>query len=158
MFPSGNYHDFGDPFNDSDADLILRSKPSEPTRENDHGVTTQFHVHKVFLTKASPVFKRLLWEIQLPNTDDQLGITRDEYGHLPVLCLPEDCDTLHSLLTFIYPTNIARPRRLASMINTCTAAQLLPNFGCVPTRAIRPLYTGCDQQLLKHELTPACRD
>ena len=123
MFPSGNYHDFGDPFDDSDADLILRSKPSESTRENDHGVTTQFRVHKVFLTKASPVFKRLLWEIQLPNIDDQLGITRDEYGNLPVLCLPEDCDTLHSLLTFIYPTNIARPRTLASMINTCAAAK-----------------------------------
>jgi len=123
MSLSCDYHDFGSPFDDSDADLILRSKPSEPTRENDHGVATQFRVHKVFLTKASPVFKKLLSEIQYPNTDNQLEITRDTYANLPVLCLPEDCDILHSLLTFIYPTNVARPRTLESIMKTCAATK-----------------------------------
>src|SRR5712671_6654536 len=86
MSLSCDYHDFGSPFDDSDADLILRSKPSEPTRENDHGVATQFRVHKVFLTKASPVFKKLLSEIH-------------------------------------YPTNVARPRTLESIMKTCAAAK-----------------------------------
>jgi len=120
MSLSCDYHDFGSPFDDSDADLILRSKRSEPRRGNIRGVATQFRVHKVFLTKASPVFKRLL---QRRNTDNQLGITRDNFANLPVLCLPEDCDTLHSLLTFIYPINVAQPRTLESMMKTCAATK-----------------------------------
>ena len=123
MSLSCDYHDFGSPFDDSDADLILRSKRSEPRRGNIRGVATQFRVHKVFLTKASPVFKSLLSETRHPNTDNQLRITRDTYANLPVLCLPEDCDILHSLLTFIYPTNIAQPRTLESMMKTCAAAK-----------------------------------
>jgi len=102
---------------------MLRSKPSEPIGENDRGVATQFHVHKLFLTKASPVFEILLSKIQHPDTDNQLGIACDTYANLPVLCLPEDRDTLHSLLTFIYPTDIARPRTLESIMKTCAAAK-----------------------------------
>ncbi|KAH9965367.1 hypothetical protein BC827DRAFT_852301 [Russula dissimulans] len=120
---SCDYDNFGSPFDDSDADLILRSKPSQPTRQNRHAVVTQFRVHKFFLSKASPVFKRLLSETRHPNTDIELGITRDKYTDLPVLCLPEDRDTLHSLLTFIYPTDVAQPRTLESMMKTCAAAK-----------------------------------
>jgi len=123
MSLSCDYNNFGSPFDDSDVDLILRSKPSEPTGENDRGVATQFRVHKLFLTKASPFFKKVLSEIHHPSIDNQLEITRDKYADLPVLCLPEDHDTLHSLLTFIYPINVARPRTLESIVKTCAAAK-----------------------------------
>src|SRR5712675_3191661 len=133
MSLSCDYHNFGSPFDDSDADLILRSKPSEPTGETDRGVATQFHVHKLLLTKFSPVFKILLSEIRCPHTDSQLGITRDKYANLPVLCLPEDRDTLHSLLTFIYPTNVAQPRTLESTMKTCGRKKIQHTLRLGPT-------------------------
>ena len=51
------------------------------------------------------------------------GITQDNYDNLPVLCLSEDRETLHSLLTAIYPTDVAYPRTLDGMINTHAAAK-----------------------------------
>src|SRR5260221_11053377 len=59
-----DYLDFGSPFNDSDADVILRSRPvqADVPLEEIRTTATHFRVHKLFLIKASPVFERLLSE------------------------------------------------------------------------------------------------
>src|SRR5260221_3044 len=121
-----DYLDFGSPFNDSDADVILRSRPVQADVEEIRATATHFRVHKLFLIKASPVFERLLSETsssQSPNHDKEPKIRRDSYDDLPVLCLSEDCDTLHSLLTAIYPTDIGYPRTLEAMMKTYAAAR-----------------------------------
>jgi hypothetical protein len=120
-----DYCNFGAPFDDSDADIILRSSPSASPGW-DRTSATHFRVHRLFLTKASPEFKRLLCEAtpsQYPNQDEEPGITRDNYDNLPVLCLSEDRETLHSLLTAIYPTDVAHPRTLEAMMKTHAAAK-----------------------------------
>jgi hypothetical protein len=125
MACSCDYYDFGAPFDDSDADIILRSLPST-SPEWDRTSATHFRVHRLFLIKASPKFQRLLYEAtpsQCPNRDEEPGITRDNYDNLPVLCLSEDRETLHSLLTAIYPTDVAYPRTLEAMMTTHAAAK-----------------------------------
>jgi len=120
-----DYSNFGAPFDDSDADIILRSLPSTSPGW-DHTSATHFRVHRLFLIKASPEFKRLLCEAtpsQDPNQDEEPGITRDNYDNLPVLCLSEDRETLHSLLTAIYPTDVAYPQTLEAMMKTHAAAK-----------------------------------
>ena len=119
-----DYFDFGAPFDDSDADIILRSLPASP--EPGRTSATHFRVHRLFLIKASPVFKRFLCEAtpsQYPDQDEESGITRDNYDNLPVLCLLEDTDTLRSLLTAIYPTDVAYPRTLEAMMKAHAAAK-----------------------------------
>ncbi|KAI9511498.1 hypothetical protein F5148DRAFT_1321161 [Russula earlei] len=125
MSLSCDYANFGSPFDDSDADLILRSSPipaSELAGEN-RAIATQFRIYKLILIKASPVFKRLLSETSESHLYNQLWITRDNYDNLPVLCLPEDRDTLHSLLAAIYPTDVVHPQTLEAMLRTCSAAR-----------------------------------
>jgi len=121
-----DYDYFGSPFDDPDADLILRSSPVPPSELGERRFkATQFRVHRIFLIEASPIFKRLLSETtssQQAELDDQLGITREKYDNLPVLCLSEDRNTLHSLLTAICPTDIASPRTLEATLKTCAAA------------------------------------
>lgn len=117
-----DYYNFGAPFDDSDADIILRSSPSTSGRDN-WDPPTHFRVHKLFLIKASLKFSRLLSQSQYPNQDDEPGITRDNYDNLPVLCLSEDRETIHSLLTAIYPTDVAYPRTLEAMMKTHAAAR-----------------------------------
>lgn len=122
-----DYYNFGPPFDDSDADIILRSLPSA-SPGSDRTSATHFRVHRLFLIKASPEFKRLLCEptptlSQYPNQDEEAGITRDSYDDLPVLCLSEDRETLHSLLTAIYPTDVAYPQTLEAMMKTHAAAK-----------------------------------
>ena len=135
------YSNFGAPFDDSDADIILRSFPSA-SPGSDRTSATHFRVHRLFLVKASPVFKRLLCEAapsQYPDQDEESGITRDNYDNLPVLCLSEDTDTLHSLLTAIYPTDVAYPRTPEAMMKTHAAAK---KYGMSPTLTLfRTNYT-----------------
>ena len=123
-----DYLDFGSPFNDSDADVILRSRPltTDVPLEEIRTTATHFRVHKLFLIKASSVFERSLSETsssQSSNHDKEPKIRRDTYDGLPVLCLSEDCDTLHSLLTAIYPTDVDYPRTLEAMMKTYAAAK-----------------------------------
>ncbi|KAI9511500.1 hypothetical protein F5148DRAFT_1146821 [Russula earlei] len=135
------YDNFGSPFDGSDADLILRSRPvpaSELLGEIHAAAIpsdawrkmrpTHFRVHKLFLIKASPVFQRLLSETSQSlhssgNPDNDLGITRDNCDTLPVLCLSEDRETLHSLLTAIYPTEVAYPQTLEALMKIYAATK-----------------------------------
>jgi hypothetical protein len=123
--PFAYAYNFGAPFNDPDADLILRSTPCVPPGKF-CSAPTHFCVHKLFLIKASPVFERLLRETASSeelNPDKETGITHDTFDNLPVLCLSVDRDTLHSLLTAIYPTDVAYPRTLEAMMKTYSAAR-----------------------------------
>lgn len=122
-----DYVDFGIPFDDSDADLILRSTPLAGNR----GIATDFRVHKLFLIKASPIFESLLDKTSSPGPSNlpggdvasDLGIRHDNRDDLPVLCLTEDHDTLHRLLSAIYPTDVVYPQTLEDMMKTYAAAR-----------------------------------
>ncbi|KAI9508166.1 hypothetical protein F5148DRAFT_941609 [Russula earlei] len=119
-----DYINFGPPFDHSDADLILRPSPVsmlEQAGEN-RAIVTQFRVYQTILTIASPVFKILLSNTS-ESLDKKLGITRETYDNLPVLCLAEDRDTWHSLLTAIYPIDVVPPRSLDDILKTCGAAK-----------------------------------
>jgi BTB/POZ domain len=76
---------FGPPFDDPDADIILRSSDQ-----------VDFHVYRVILSKASPVFKDMFSLPQPGGTDTTLN------SHT-VIDLPESSRTLATLLTAIYP-------------------------------------------------------
>ncbi len=131
MSLSPDYVNFGPPFDDSDADVILRSgftSVLESGSTENLVVATDFLVHKIFLIKASSVFKSLLsvYPSSSSETLDQPlrhGIKRDIQGNLPVLCLPEDRDTVHRLLTAIYPINIVYPQTFETMTKTFVAAR-----------------------------------
>ena len=69
---------FGPPFDDTDADIILRSSDQ-----------VDFHVYKVILSKASPVFKVMFSDTTLNSRT--------------IVDLPESSKTLAALLTSIYP-------------------------------------------------------
>ncbi len=157
MSLSRDHVNFGPPFDDSDADIILRSDLTSvlaPGSTEDRVVPTDFLVHKLLLIKASSVFKSLLSsssetlnqrtrnaEALKHGTVPELssseilnqrtrnaealkhGIKRDIQGNLPVLCLPEDRDTVHRLLTAIYPIDIVNPQTFETMTKTFAAAR-----------------------------------
>jgi hypothetical protein len=121
--PLPDYVNFGPPFDRSDTDIILRSGFTSDTEV----VATDFLVHKLLLIEASSVFKSLLSSGS--KTLDQQGaealkhgIKRDIRGNLPVLCLPEDRDTVHRLLTVIYHIDIVYPKPFET-IKTFAAAR-----------------------------------
>jgi BTB/POZ domain len=155
-----DYIDFGAPFDHLDADLILRSAPvPNPASvgtlgDEDRSIATDFRVHKLFLIKASPVFERLLCESSSSNSNNDseaadLGITRDDNDNnwyrdrdrdLPVLRLTEDRDTVHRLLTAIYPTDVVYPQTLEVMMRTFAAAR---KYGMSSVLALFRTY--CDR-------------
>ncbi|KAH9042705.1 hypothetical protein EDB85DRAFT_1916398 [Lactarius pseudohatsudake] len=124
-----DYVNFGPPFDDdSDADIILRSSVPAPGSTENSVVATDFLVHKIFLIRASSVFKSLLTS-SYETLDQQKvealkhGIKHDIQGNLLVLCLPEDRDTVHRLLTAIYPIDIVYPQTLETIIKTFAATR-----------------------------------
>ncbi len=131
MSLSPDYVNFGPPFDDSDADVILRSGFTSvlaPGSTENRVVPTDFLVHKLLLIKASSVFKGLLSSssetLNQQNAEAlKHGIKRNIQGNLPVLCLPEDRDTVHRLLTAIYPIDIVYPQTFETMIKTFAAAR-----------------------------------
>ena len=76
---------FGSPFDDPDADIILRSSDQ-----------VDFMVYKVILSKASPVFKTM-FSLPQPSTDTQPDSCR------PFVELAENSKVLAALLSVIYP-------------------------------------------------------
>ena len=128
MSLSHDYVNFGSPFDDSDADIIIRSsfKVLAPGSTEDCVVATDFLVHKLFIIKASSVLKNLL---SSKASDQQIAeplkhdIKNDTRGNLPVLCLSEDRDTIHCLLTAIYPIDIVYPQTFETMMKTFAAAR-----------------------------------
>ncbi|KAI0043893.1 hypothetical protein FA95DRAFT_335108 [Auriscalpium vulgare] len=108
--------DFGPPYDDEDADIIIRSSD-----------LVDFRLHRLFLTKASPVFKAVLSQASdsplLPEGYAGPPIRRERAGELLVLCLQETSDTLESLLSVIVPVPPSIPDALDSVIPVLAAAQ-----------------------------------
>ena len=78
---------FGPPFDDPDADIILRSSDQ-----------VDFMVYKVILSKASPVFKTM-FTLPQPATDTK----PDSSSPIVVVELAENSKVLDALLSVIYP-------------------------------------------------------
>ena len=130
MSLSHGYVNFGPPFDDPDADIVLRSGFTSvlaPGSTESCVVATDFLVHKLLLIKVSSVFKSLLSSTS-QILDQEIaqavrhGIKCDTRGNIPVLCLSEDRDTVHRLLTAIYPIDIVYPQTFET-IKTFAAAR-----------------------------------
>lgn len=81
---------FASPFDDPDADLIIRSSDG-----------IYFRVYKVILAKASGVFKGMF---TVPQPDPAtVTATTDLENAPPIVPLTEDGETLHKLLQLCYP-------------------------------------------------------
>lgn len=78
-----NIVDYGPPFADEDSDIILRSSDN-----------VDFHVHRLFLSKASPVFRDMF---SLPQ-----GMDTPLTG-APIVQMSEGQQSLDTMLRFCYP-------------------------------------------------------
>ncbi|KAH9169857.1 hypothetical protein EDB89DRAFT_1376992 [Lactarius sanguifluus] len=87
--------DYGPPFDDTDADTILRSADD-----------LDFRVYRVILSKASPVF-RDMFTFPHPGPCSKYNIDDDDdhKDGLPLVRLPESSMTLSMLLYAIYPVS-----------------------------------------------------
>ncbi|KAI0034878.1 hypothetical protein K488DRAFT_44620, partial [Vararia minispora EC-137] len=102
---------FGSPFNEDDSDIVLRSSTG-----------VNFQVYKGPLRMASPFFRQLL---SLPQGDKPPAeMSSDEcYKGLPCICMPEDTQTLHRLLSFIFPVRLVMPNNVKEAVQVLSAMQ-----------------------------------
>ena len=84
--PEMTIRDYGAPFDDTDADVILQSSDK-----------VHFRVYRIILAKASPVFKDM-FSVPQPKTIDGQA---EEI--VPIIPVSEDSGTLAHLLTLCYP-------------------------------------------------------
>ena len=87
---------FGPPFDDTDADVILRSSGPE---------CVDFMVYKIILSKASPVFRTMFSSYQPAKGTPQES--------LPIIDLAEDGKVLAALLSAIYPHTLGSDEQLS---------------------------------------------
>ena len=83
--------DYQPPFDDADADVILRSSDG-----------VDFRVYKVILSKASLFFKDM-FTLPPPSPDSQDDYKDDYKDGAPIITLSEDSASLDLLLRFCYP-------------------------------------------------------
>ena len=102
--------DFGPPFDDADADIILRSSDG-----------FRFHVYKVILSKASPFF-RDMFSIPQPKSDTASTAPSVEQP-LHVIPVSEDKDTLASLLKLCYPLEECPVSKIPEVLLVAAAAK-----------------------------------
>ena len=93
-----------EPFNISDANLIIRSSD-----------LIDFRVHKSVLTMVSPFFEDML---SLPQPSDGESV-----DGLPVVRLPEDSELLNSLLSKLYPVRTVVPNSYDKVLYLLAAGQ-----------------------------------
>ena len=129
---------FGPPFNDTDADIILRSSDR-----------VDFIVYKVILSKASPVFKTM-FSLPQPTTTD----TPPDSNH-PIVELAENSKVLVAFLSIVYPPTPMSPEPLSldDLIAALDMARkydiatmsdrLLIDFGGLKTLQKKPLEAFC---------------
>ncbi|KAI0373961.1 hypothetical protein BV20DRAFT_1049397 [Pilatotrama ljubarskyi] len=89
------------PFDDADADIIIRSSDD-----------VHFHLYKVILAKASPIFKDMF---SFPATP--------ESSTPPVVPVTEDADTLERLPRFCYPVSRSAFADLEQFVAVAEAAR-----------------------------------
>ncbi|KAI0259115.1 hypothetical protein BC834DRAFT_660787 [Gloeopeniophorella convolvens] len=108
--------EFGPPFDFPDADLVIRSSDS-----------VTFKAYRASLEQSSPIIARILLEQLGSLTDISTNTTSassggDSSSALPVMRLPEDGETLHTLLTAILPVPIHLPSTFEGAIPVLVAA------------------------------------
>jgi len=120
---------FGAPFNRRDADLIIRSSDQ-----------VDFHVHQSVLGTSSVVFEDMF---TAPGPSPQ-----EQGQNKPVVNLTEDSETLHRLLTMLYPMEPSWPETLEdalSLLVTCQKYQMDSTITCIRSFLKDhkpPLYTA----------------
>ena len=97
---------FGPPFDDADADTILRSIDN-----------LDFRVYRVILSKASPVFRDMFTFPHPPNPGPCSKSDDDHKDGLPLVRLPESSATLSVILYAIYPVPSYTPSDLQGQPN-----------------------------------------
>ncbi|KAI0034880.1 hypothetical protein K488DRAFT_34634, partial [Vararia minispora EC-137] len=98
------------PFDQSDSDVVLRSSTG-----------VNFFAHKVILRMASPFFETML---SLPQSAAASSINSEDFvDGLPCIRMSEDTQTLHRLLTFIYPVSLSMPKTVKESLLLLSAFQ-----------------------------------
>ena len=146
------------------SDIVLHSCDSH-----------NFHVPKLYLVNSSPVFRELIQVESVSNTFGSLSLRDQEAGEaaLPVLLkLPESGETLHSLLTFIFPVVSILPSTSEKIMELLAVAQkykidsILAHIRCAVCRQdpqfFRPetalnIYFLAQKYKLHHEAVQAAR-
>ena len=96
-------------FDYPDSDIVLRSCDSH-----------NFHVSRLYIVNSSPVLRELI-QRSVPNTSSVLS--NGEQEPLPVVKLPESGETIHSLLTFIFPVVSILPPTSEKIMDLLAVAQ-----------------------------------
>ena len=92
------------------SDIVLRSCDSH-----------NFRVSKLYISNSSPVLRELMKTVSNTSTSD---VANDEEPEpLPVVELPENGATLHSLLTLIFPVVPTLPSTLEKIMELLAVAQ-----------------------------------
>jgi hypothetical protein len=121
--------DAGAPFDDPDADIILRSSDN-----------VDFRIFKQFLTYASPVFRAMF---SLPQVSQGDNSNEMKYG-LPIIQVSEKRNTLERLLLMCYPDNEMLPdiEKLED-VHALLQAAIKYNMGRVEKGVRRRLIAPC---------------
>ncbi|TFY78015.1 hypothetical protein EWM64_g5998 [Hericium alpestre] len=118
----------GSPYLDDDADIVLRSTDA-----------VHFHVHKLLLSKCSPVFADLFSMPQPKSWGEKL--TKGEH---PVVQMAEDQHALRLLLGFCYPTGAASFRTLSDIriaLDLTKKYQMSGTWECLTSLLLGHVYT-----------------
>ncbi|TFY82479.1 hypothetical protein EWM64_g1533 [Hericium alpestre] len=127
--------DAGAPFNDSTADVILRSSDN-----------VSFHVHKVILSLASPFF-RDMFSIPQSTSGSEFSMVSQEAECLPVVDVTEDARTLETVLRCCYPVEWPTVTQLSDVRLILEAAQKY-DLDAAYKLAVASLKASIDQDVL----------
>jgi len=124
---------FGPPFDDCDADIILQSSDN-----------VYFLVHRVILSKASPIFKTMFASLAPPTPRKTL--LRDSG---PIIQLTEDSRVLAALLSAIYPHSPAMADSESHSLNDLIAPLVMARKYEMATASCRLFREFLDAKALK---------
>ncbi|KIM90357.1 hypothetical protein PILCRDRAFT_812095 [Piloderma croceum F 1598] len=92
----------GAPFDDPDADIIIRSSDN-----------VDFRVFKMFLSYASPIFRDMFALPQVSKGEN----SNEMRDGLPIVQVTEEKETLEKLLSMCYPMAVVGPPELGALEN-----------------------------------------
>ena len=123
---------FGPPFDDCDADIILQSS------DNVH-----FLVHRVILSKASPIFRTMFASLAPPPRNILL------WDECPTFQLTEDSRVLAALLSAIYPHSPATADSESHSLNDLIAPLVMARKYEMATASCRLFREFLDAKALQ---------
>ncbi|TFY75662.1 hypothetical protein EWM64_g8349 [Hericium alpestre] len=125
----------GTPFDDKNADVVLRSSDQ-----------AAFHVHSFILSLASPIFKEMILDHQQVLMSETRPVG-DEAKLSPIINVSEDSDTLNVFLRCCYPVRLPRLTQL-SEARVVLAAGLKYDVDAVKALAEAALMEFVDNDIL----------